>query len=164
MPVPRLPYELNPCRASFSMRLAHCQSECPFARRIVLTQDECYRGELKCAPHRPPHKKGVRVGSPREAQRQKAFSFGLTRPPGKSSLARVDIARKKQRLRNKEVVSAVPALFLQESALQVRNLDSPARKLQTRSAQSNQPLSAAFFRHNRNVSAALAKVIRVSIE
>ena len=57
----------------------------------------------------------------------------------------------------------MPALFLQESALQVRNLDSPARKLQTRSAQSNQPLSAAF-RHNRNVSAALAKVIRVSIE
>ena len=81
-----------------------------------------------------------------------------------SQLARARNGRKKPALRNKEVISAVPAPFLQESALQFRNFNSPARKLQTRSAQSNQPLSAAFCRHNRNVSAAPAKVIRVSIE
>src|SRR5690349_13971434 len=69
-----------------------------------------------------------------------------------------------RKLRNKEIVSAVPVSFLQESALQHRDFNFPARKPQTRSARSNQPLSAAFCRHNRHVSAALAKVIRISIE
>jgi hypothetical protein len=145
------------------MRVAHCQLECPFARRIVLTEDECYRGELNYASQPPPHKKGVRVGPPREAQETKSLQFRISETVRKE-FPRARVLGETAALRNQEVVSAVPALFLQESASQFRNLDSPARKLQTRSAQSSQPLSAAFFRHNRNVSPALAKVIRVSIE
>jgi len=48
--------------------------------------------------------------------------------------SRERVMAEKAALGNKEVISAVPAPFLQESALQIRNLDSPARKLQTRSA------------------------------
>jgi hypothetical protein len=94
--------------------------------------------------------------------RSLAIGSSYLRYHGQNSLVHA-VFVEKAALRNKEVVSTVPAPFLQESALQFCNLDSPARKLQTRSAQSNQPLSVAFC-HNRNVSAALTKVIRVSIE
>src|SRR4030095_5988723 len=79
MPVPRLPYELNPYPASFSRRVTNCQSECPFALSIVLSRDKCYRARSCSTPPRPPHKKGVGVGTTEGAQRrQKALNSGWT--------------------------------------------------------------------------------------
>lgn len=67
-------------------------------------------------------------------------------------------------LRNKKVVPVASSLLLQKRALQPGSPDSPARKLQTRPAQRNQPLRAGFPRHKRNVSAAPPQIVGVGIE
>src|SRR6266550_4392254 len=79
MPVPRLPYELNPYTASFSMRVTNCQSECPFARRIVLTRDKCYRAGSCSRPPTPTSQEGRWGGDHRGgAEETKAFNSGWT--------------------------------------------------------------------------------------
>src|SRR4030095_10549299 len=78
MPVRRLPYELNPYTATFSMRVTNCQSECPFARRIVLTRDKCYPAGSYSTPPTPTSQEGRWGGDHRGgAEETKSLQFRM---------------------------------------------------------------------------------------